>query len=539
MSLRRRLVWAGVFAVAAACGAAACGAGSKLEDDDGEGKNGPGAGSGGSGGGFGAGVGGSTSGGDMCKVAEVSGDALPPCEDSAPPDSFDPEVQWEWTAPEIGTGYNGSIVSALVGNFNDDNNDGAVDLCDMPEVLVTAADVSLAPGSEGTIYMLRGDTGEEQRAFHGVDANITPAFADIDNDELPELVAVGVGGALIAFENDGTPKWTGQTGYWTNIASYCTALAIYDLDFDGSAEIIGAFDVFDAQGQRLWGITPSSTSYWCPAPSAADLDGDGDLEVLFGNAAYHHDGTPMWTLATNPGHAHVGNLDSDDDPEIVLTTGDGIYLVQHTGTITWGPLRPTGGAASPNCWGKPGVIHDFDGDGPADFATGSCTDYSVYTISATGAVPKWTAAVQDNSGLATGTAFDFLGDTVADAIYSDETNAYVFDGASGENELTVPRTSGTLIEFPVVADIDNDGSAEIVIVSNSWGGLVTTVTVIRDAQDRWIQARRIWNQHAYHVTNIREDGRLPTVKRDNWKLFNTFRANSQIEDGDCQPQTPR
>ena len=25
---------------------------------------------------------------------------------------------------------------------------------------------------------------------------------------------------------------------------------------------------------------------------------------------------------------------------------------------------------------------------------------------------------------------------------------------------------------------------------------------IRDVQDRWIQPRRIWNQHTYHVTNV-------------------------------------
>ena len=51
-----------------------------------------------------------------------------------------------------------------------------------------------------------------------------------------------------------------------------------------------------------------------------------------------------------------------------------------------------------------------------------------------------------------------------------------------------------------IAVIDNDGSAEIVVVSN--GGSQPAVQVIRDVEDRWIQARRIWNQHAYHVTNV-------------------------------------
>src|SRR5687767_14127836 len=104
----------------------------------------------------------------------------------------------------------------------------------------------------------------------------------------------------------------------------------------------------------------------------------------------------------------------------------------------------------------------------------------------------WTANVQDGSGWAAGTAFDFDGDGVAEAMYADEATLFVFDGL-GSPLLAVPRSSKTLIEYPVVADVDNDGSAEIVVVSDrDFGGQQTspTVQVIRDKQDRWIQARR-------------------------------------------------
>jgi Tfp pilus tip-associated adhesin PilY1 len=93
----------------------------------------------------------------------------------------------------------------------------------------------------------------------------------------------------------------------------------------------------------------------------------------------------------------------------------------------------------------------------------------VYTVGADRVTPSG-ANVQDFSGLATATAFDFLGDGVAEAIYADETQIYVFDGKTGQINLTSPRQSGTLIEYPVVADIDNDGSAEIVYVSNYYDG---------------------------------------------------------------------
>ena len=128
----------------------------------------------------------------------------------------------------------------------------------------------------------------------------------------------------------------------------------------------------------------------------------------------------------------------------------------------------------------------------------------MYEVGASDVTVRWSANVTDFSGLATATAFDFLGDAVAEAIYADETQIYVFDGQTGNVSLTAPRSSGTLIEYPVVADVDNDGSAEIVYVSNySTGQTGPTVIVLRDATDRWIPARRIWNQYAYHVQRAR------------------------------------
>jgi hypothetical protein len=114
---------------------------------------------------------------------------------------------------------------------------------------------------------------------------------------------------------------------------------------------------------------------------------------------------------------------------------------------------------------------------------------------------------------------------------------FVYDSIDGSVLLQTSRASGTLSEYPVVADVDNDGSAEIVVVSNRYAGLPDpTVQVIRDVEDRWIQARRIWNQHAYHVTNVREDGTIPQFEPPHWHTVNTFRTNAQIEDGSvCIP----
>jgi hypothetical protein len=41
------------------------------------------------------------------------------------------------------------------------------------------------------------------------------------------------------------------------------------------------------------------------------------------------------------------------------------------------------------------------------------------------------------------------------------------------------------------------------------------------------------------VTNVREDGTIPKVQQNSWQKLNTFRVNSQIENGvDCAPPPP-
>jgi hypothetical protein len=40
----------------------------------------------------------------------------------------------------------------------------------------------------------------------------------------------------------------------------------------------------------------------------------------------------------------------------------------------------------------------------------------------------------------------------------------------------------------------------------------------------------------YHVTNVREDARIPQFEQPSWQLLNTYRTNAQIEDGGvCNP----
>ncbi len=231
-----------------------------------------------------------------------------------------------------------------------------------------------------------------------------------------------------------------------------------------------------------------------------------------------------------PGQPAIGDLDDDGQPEILVAHSKGISLLQHDGTIVFATQNFTGDSD----WRRPATIHDLDGDSVSEFAVSSSQHYTSFEGDGT---MNWSANVADFSGLASGTAFDFLGDGIAEAIYGDESNLWVFDGQTGATVLSAPRGSITIVEYPVVADVDNDGAAEIVVVTNH-NDNHPTVQVFRDAEERWIRARRIWNQHTYHVTNVREDGTIPQVEPKHWELLNTFRTQAQIagSGGICQPE---
>lgn len=494
---------------------AACGSPHRAQDDAGNG----------SGGGPDAYV-------NICKVQDENG--TPSCTQSAPADSFDPDIQWTWAGSGSDTQ---SIVSTLVANLTDDNGDGAIDLCDIPDVVVVAGPQPGAPGNSAHIYLLDGKTGTQELMIPTVvDGSVTPALGDLDHDGVPEIVTVDPQGRLYAFHHDGSilfgpaGQWGGTTAAGT-VAWYSSAIALADLDHDGEVEVIGGNTVWDSHGTVKWTAAGAQANW--NATTAADLDGDGYLEVVLGNAAYHHDGTLAWQTNLSPGYPQVANLDDDPQPEILLTNIDGLSVIEHDGTVKYSNLRPTNVDPGFDAWLRPATVHDFDGDGKAEYAMSSADFYTEYHADGT---IKWSTPVSDQSGIAAGTAFDFLGDGTAEAMYADEQFLYVFDG-SGAVIFKMPRTSGTLSEYPVVADIDNDGSAEIVVVSNAYGATPSPcVQVIRDKQDRWIQARRIWNEHAYHVTNVREDGTIPQYERPSWQNLNTFRTNAQINGGQaCAP----
>ncbi|RME26806.1 MAG: hypothetical protein D6806_05640, partial [Deltaproteobacteria bacterium] len=152
----------------------------------------------------------------------------------------------------------------------------------------------------------------------------------------------------------------------------------------------------------------------------------------------------------------------------------------------------------------------------------------------------WQSRTEDDSSRVTGSSvFDFNGDGAAEVIYNDECRFRIYDGTTGEILFSEPSESRTRVEYPVVADVDNDGNAEIVFCTTTESGFCSEnldsqynagIEVWGDASDTWVSARRIWNQHSYHVTNITESARVPLHEPESWlsyngRLYNSYRSN--------------
>jgi len=218
----------------------------------------------------------------------------------------------------------------------------------------------------------------------------------------------------------------------------------------------------------------------------------------------------------------------------------GLRATHADGSKYWGPVDINQGKADlgdkcQGCGGGPPTIADFDGDGKPEIAAAAGYGYVIFEHDG---APKWFSVTQDLSSRVTGSAvFDFEGDGKAEVVYGDELLLRIYEGGSGKVLLSRCNTSGTLWEYPVIVDVDNDGHAEIVVANNNYAFAScgdgspsqTGIRVLTDAGNNWVRTRRIWNQHTYHVTNIDEDGRVPKQEPRNWDnpALNNFRQNVQ------------
>lgn len=418
---------------------------------------------------------------------------------------FQPVVQCEWLGPPAGDPYPNHVnvlSTPLVADFNF-NNDSSVRNPSIVFVSYDGLDGSsgYSGGAFGVIRVLDGRTCEQ---LYNVGTHLngcnTPAIADLNGDGRPEIVAHNGLGGVEAFTYDATGDsfvnlWHGHDSMGNNItfgaqSTGWSSISIHDINNDNHPEIISYGMVYDHTGLMISNNLNLSSGIRYPA--VADIDRDGAVEITNGTTLYSYDSNANQWIAdwsTGPMTGFIAYADfgtypedpSQDDrkikdgfAEIVIVGGGRVYIVNRFGRVIFGPVFFPAGSG-----GGPPTAGDFDGDGRVEFSAASSDSISVFDPDCTG-IPDidtcvnlrtdgilWHQVSQDHSSNSTGSSlFDFEGDNRVEVIYADEVFTRVYDGRTGEVLFSQYHSSCTWNENPIVADVDGDFNAELVVPSN-------------------------------------------------------------------------
>lgn len=365
---------------------------------------------------------------------------------------------------------------------------------------------------DGHLRFVSALDGSELWEVGGVGGDVpgTAALGDLDGDGVLDVVVAG-GGTVAAVRDDGTELWSAAVaGYW----GICSAPALADLSDDGILEVIWGNRIYDGLTGSLRGLGAHGMGSGCCDDGAraigvvADIDMDGILDVVVGNALYDDDGDTLWYNGEEDGFVAVANFDDDEYAEIVVAGNEHVRLQDDDGTVLWDHEYFPYEEYIPGWGAGPPAVGDFDADGRPEIALAGRTQILMLDGS-TGAVVWEVTKPSDNSGWGSTSAFDIDGDGDDDVFTGDMETLWVLDGSTGTSLLELERSSGTCTETPVIADVTGDGHAEILVDGTVW----------TSAGDPWAEARPIWNQHAFSLTNVEDDGTIPSYPEPNWLSY--------------------
>lgn len=308
--------------------------------------------------------------------------------------------------------------------------------------------------------------------------------ADLDGDGILEVLVAAENGTISALHWNGTGN---PSVLWSITAPdaveyFATAV---DLNGDGQLEIVYA--TTGSLDNQVHALYANGTTYWTSSPvptravyapiTISDIDGDGTKELFFGAsdgilyAINGTDGRERWRYVLGGGAwgygAAVGNLTGDPAPEIVFTASNGdFYAFYANGTPAW--------VASPG--GKSAIVTpslgDFGAPGSLDVVAGDTSvSGSEFAFRGTDGVPIW---IQNTFSDQFGgqVLVDFDGDGQLETVFAmTRRNAIGALDHLGSPLWPAVTTGGAIYGLPAAADVNLDGIPEILIGSfdqNLW-----------------------------------------------------------------------
>ncbi len=452
---------------------------------------------------------------------------------------------WDWPTSPVPLS-NQIMMTPVVADLDADGS--------TPEIIFTTWIRGGAAG-QGIVRIIDGATLAHINSFTAprdrVYAFAQIAVANIDGDPQLEIIAItGDRQRVICW--DGVTPFLRQPG-WPQIGAVLTGAdqcgqggpAVANLDGMGDPEVIVGRTVFNSDGTVRWQATTGGTGGWSaisPLSVVADVDLDTEPEVVTGNTAWDPRGPPNFSwqdLNLPDGFPGIADFDLNGVPEVVVVTNGWVYLLDGQTGVSVSTDWPWDRSTITDDLGGPPTIMDWDGDGVPEIGVAGRNRYVILearnpTNTLWVADVKWAFNILDgSSGICSASAFDFDRDGRDEIVYADETGLLIFkwDLGRGFPVYFDRRPSGTLCEMPVIADVDSDGCAEIVVGCNNYATHPSEYTGLRVYHNDpyWGFTRETWNQHTYHITNINKDGTVPSPERNNWDYWDYWGNNYRCQ----------
>lgn len=429
---------------------------------------------------------------------------------------------------------------------------GDIDRDGIPEIFTQNKNkdrIYLLNGTDATVKASAAINNPEWRA----------SMVNLEDDNCGEVFAVSVnnGYRIESFDCNLNKLWTSEK--LTNDPMF---IGYADFDRDGKPEMYYKDEIRDPlTGTRLVATANTNWDNVSGGPVAVDIFGDADLELVINDKIYGvsniasrtQDAGQLTLLASMPetykpkvgGFASgqssttsVADYNLDGFLDVIITGADGGNV---TTVFFWDVKNNTvkkfsdkfGSGDYKNGW-KKGTgrinIGDLDNDGQlnAVFVSGRY----LYALKEDWSL-LWKVQVnEETSGITGCTLFDFNGDGTMEIVYRDEDYLYIVNG-DGTIGTPVHCRSRTSVEYPIVADVDADGSTEICVVCTSENVKVGTpgrnltleepaeVRIYKSDGEPWVPARRVWNQHGYFNVNINDDLTVPKNQQKHQLVFST------------------
>ncbi len=264
-----------------------------------------------------------------------------------------------------------------------------------------------------------------------------------------------------------------------------TAMAIEDLDGDGSADIVLAAPgsvaiMFNKSG--AFGSPVKVADIAEPTGViAVDLDGDGlnDLAissasgavtVLLNRGQGKFSAARNWTVGPFPSAIEAGDFNQDGVPDLAVSNRDGntVSILLGTGDGSFKPAITAEVGHSPRSL----VVADFDGDGNADLATANFSDNNISVLLGNGDATfrSGTAIAVNDSPVSLQTG-DFDEDGRADLVVLTQLGGspgiLLNNGAGAFRDGSLLHRGSKAISSVAVGDFNGDGHADLLLQAGS------------------------------------------------------------------------